>query len=371
MANITGYGFVQIEDLFSQRAVEVGIDRTTEAIVETAAEYTRITNAIMTWASRTTVAKELYALPGGGTLQPLDEYGNPLPVQPSGEYEVGFPIRGGGTAFGDNRVTRALMTVGEYNRLTVDALGRDSDWMRRHALAALLGNTSWTYKDKVGANGQKGIGDVSVKPLANGDTITYQKRGKTGRETDDHYVAQAANISNAANPFPAHRANLVEHVSNGNGPLVAYVASDLVDDITGLSEFVDVNDPDVIYGSGSDTLNTSSAFDPAALIGPGSEIIGKLKTSHFWIVEMPTMPSGYSIQIATGADAPLRMREYPAASLQGFFPEFFSEDGNTQESRFIRYAGFGVANRVAATVGQIGNASYQIPTGYNGATIDV
>ena len=44
------------------------------------------------------------ALGSGGTLQPLDEWGNPLPVKDEGVYDVAFPIQGGGTAWGDNRV---------------------------------------------------------------------------------------------------------------------------------------------------------------------------------------------------------------------------------------------------------------------------
>jgi hypothetical protein len=58
------------------------------------------------------------------------------------------------------------------------------------------------------------------------------------------------------------------------------------------------------------------------------------------------------------------MREYDAPELQGFFPEDHSPDGNIQEMRMIRYAGYGALNRVAAVVQRIGNGSYAIPSGY-------
>ena len=58
------------------------------------------------------------------------------------------------------------------------------------------------------------------------------------------------------------------------------------------------------------------------------------------------------------------MRQYPSTALQGLFTENHSPDGNLHESRFIRYAGFGARNRIAALVYRIGNGSYAIPTGY-------
>ena len=58
------------------------------------------------------------------------------------------------------------------------------------------------------------------------------------------------------------------------------------------------------------------------------------------------------------------MREYPAASLKGLFQEEHSPDGNLQEKRFIRYAGFGGYNRVGALIQQVGNGTYEIPSAY-------
>ena len=70
-------------------------------------------------------------------------------------------------------------------------------------------------------------------------------------------------------------------------------------------------------------------------------------------------------EVARGASAkPLRMREYPSAALQGLFTENHSPDGNLNEYRFIRAAGFGAYNRVGAVAFHIGNAAYQIPAGY-------
>jgi hypothetical protein len=357
--NSVPYGFVGIQDLYSQRVQQAGPERIWDAIAASLAEYNRVANAIVgVWSQPTTVAMEQVELPGSGTLQPLDEWGNPLPVQPSGYYQVAYPIQGGGTAFGDNRVTRAIMTVEEVARLTMDAMQRDKDWLIRHALAALFTNTTWTYTDKVGPNGSKGLGSITIQPLANSDSVTYARKGALSASTDTHYLAQASAVADATNPFPTIKAELDEHPSN-SGPVVAYIPSDMVSSVAALTEFVEVTDPDIRYGANSDVL----AANGEAMVGPGKEVIGKTK-SGVWVVDTPIMPSTYILAISTGGGAPLRMREYPAPELQGFFLEQHSPDGNRQESRFIRYAGFGVRNRVSALVMRTGNGSYAIPSGY-------
>ena len=151
MANTMAYGFVGLESLAAERVNTVGVQVIWDAINQTAAEWNRWSNALMSsWVERTTIAKERRKLPGSGTLQPMDEWGNPLPTQQAGYYDVAYPIQGGATAWGDNRISRSLMTVEEANRQTIEALRMDQDWMRRHLLASVFDNVAWTYTDKIG-----------------------------------------------------------------------------------------------------------------------------------------------------------------------------------------------------------------------------
>lgn len=357
----TTYGFADLQHLYNTRIVDAGPTRVWTAIQESLTEYNRVVDALMTgFVQRTTIAQEQVELPGDGTLQPLSEHGNPLPVLPSGNYQVGYPIQGAGTAWGDNRVSRALMTVEEADRNTADAMRRDMDWMRRHIMAALLDNASWTFNDKVGPNGSRGLGDITVQPLANNDSVVYMRRGGA-LAADNHYLAQAAAIDDANNPFPGLRAELIEHPSNA-GPFIAYVPSNLIAAAAALTEFVEADDPDIRYGADNDTLSAMRAD----ILGPGDEVIGKTKSSNMWIVEWGALPSDYIIAVASGAASPaLRMREYSAPELQGFFPERADVDGNHLVTRMLRYAGFGVSNRVAAAVLRVGNASYAIPAGFD------
>lgn len=356
MANSVAYGFTSLTDLFGQRVAEAGVERVWDAIQLSSQEYNRVvTEMAAELVDRLIIAQEQIELPGDGTLQPLDEWGNPLPVQPSGNYQVAYPIQGGGTAWGTNRVSAALLTVEEANRFTLDAYHRDADWLIRHMLAAVLDNTTWTFSDKVGPGGTKGLGNITIQPLANGDSVTYVKKGASAPATDTHYLYQAAAISDVANPFPTIYTELVEHPSN-SGPIKTYVATSLVSTIEALTNFVQVKDPDIQYGIATNQL--AGGMD----IGFGDRVVGKV--DNCWIIEWGRLPAGYMIGHASGVPI-LGMREYPVPELQGFFPERHSPDGNLVLNRFIRYAGFGVRNRVAALAYHVGNGSYGIPTGYN------
>lgn len=350
MANSIAYGFIGQEYLFGQRVSDSNIATVREAIALSVAEHNRQANAVLTeFAEPTTDVQIRYQMANSGTLQPLDEWGNPIPVKEGASYDVGFPIQGGGTAWGDNRVTRAHMTVEEVNDYTLNAMQKDADWIKRHALAAMFDNVSWAFQDPQ-------HGAITVQPLANGDTVEYYKMNGAS-SVDNHYLAQAAAIDDSNNPFPTVFSELMEHPENAGGTPVAYVPTNLVTTVTGLTNFHEVGDPDIALGIGNNQLRASFAA------GIGNEVLGKV--DKVWIVEWAMLPDSYLVAVPRGAEPPLAMRQYVPAELQGFFTEEHSPDGNLQEHRFIRYAGFGARNRVGAVVLRVGNASYAIPSGYD------
>src|SRR5690606_26010322 len=116
-----------------------------------------------------------------------------------------------------------------------------------------------------------------------------------------------------ANPFPTLLTELSEHPENA-GPYVAYVPTALRSSIMGLSNFVDVPDPNVNPGALAQQLTNNPGR------GMGDEVLGYV--DGIWIVEWSFLPSTHGIVVSRGASAkPLKMREYPAASLQGLFRE--------------------------------------------------
>lgn len=355
MANELAYGFVQYAHLADERIEDVGAAEVYGMVQASLDEYNRQIDAILSgFVQATTEYKTRVKLPGGGTLQPLDENGNPFPVREEGYYDVAYPIQGGGTAWGTNRVSRALMTVAEANRRTINAMRRDKDWVRRHVLAAVFDNVAWTYEDEE-------HGDLTIQPLANSDTVEYLRRGGDA-STDTHYLAQADSIDDTHNPFDDIYDELMEHPSNAE-PIVAYVPSNLKSSISGLTSFVEVGDPDLEYGASVTQIAGRPGQFNDAIRGFGDTVLGKAEKC--WIVEWKALPDDYIVAHARGAAEPvLKMRQYPAPALQGFFTERDPGDGNLQEVRMIRYAGFGVHNRIGALVYRIGNGAYAIPTGY-------
>lgn len=147
----------------------------------------------------------------------------------------------------------------------------------------------------------------------------------------------------------------MEHPSNV-GPVKVYVPTAKVAAVKGLANFVPVGDPDVMPANSEATLRAS--IDR----GFGDTVLGKV--DDCWVIQWGRLPDDYLVAHAAGNPI-LGMREYPAASLQGFFPETHSPDGNVVVNRMLRYCGFGVMDRVAALVYRIGNAAYAIPTGYD------
>lgn len=360
--NLTAYGFVELKDLFSQRIVTIQAQTLQTAIEASVAEHTRQINAMMSgMIKRTTDFKYRYQLPSGGSLQPLDETGNPLPVQPSGFYDVGLPIQGAGTAWGDDRVSRAAMTLADANRYTLDAMDRDADWMRRHILNSIFNNAAWTYTDPR-------YGALTVQPLANNDGTGYVLRGGSSDATQNHFQAQASAIDDTHNPYPTIYSELDQHPSN-SGPYRAYIATSLVATTAALLTTEAPTYEGLIYGSGVTRSATSINPDDKTYgadvtsDNPGDRFIGFNSGMEIW--EWTSLPAGYIVSQATGVNDVVAMREYEFPELQGLFPEYHTPDGNIQVNRLLRYAGFGINNRVGMVVTRIGNASYAIPSGYN------
>lgn len=165
-------------------------------------------------------------------------------------------------------------------------------------------------------------------------------------------------MDNSHNPFPAIYDELCEHPGNGRRVAV-YLASNLCASVGALSSFVEVNDPDILPGANTDTI-VANIGDARRM---GDEVLGKV--DKCWAVEWKSLPDNYFIAAPLDGQPPVKMREYDAQKLKGLFTEGFSPDGNLNEMRFIRYAGFGVSNRVGAVCGRIGSATYAPPSEYD------
>jgi hypothetical protein len=353
MANQVMYGFVSLQNVFSRRVLDVGVNEVFTAIAETVDEHNRTLQLFMgALLQRTTDFQTRFRTMGTARLQPIDENSLALPIQTGAFYTVGFPIQRGGVAWGQGYEAGVKMTVEQANENTRLMIDADSNWMRDQILGALFNNVSYTFTDEQ-------YGDVTVRPLANGDTQTYNVVGNPlAPVTAQHFLAQANAIADGAdNPFDDIYDLLSQYPGNTRNIWVL-VPSNLLASIRALGSFLPVADPNVRVGANSNVL--VGAPDIAL---PG--ITRGYVEEKVFIREWKGMPSNYMIAMAEGSPPPLAMREDESPELQGFHLESDETRFPWRELQYRRKVGFGALNRTAAAVIRIGNGTYAPPTGYS------
>lgn len=346
------YGFQNLANLFDKRVNQVGWDVIGRAVDASIAEHNRQMSALLNlFATPTTKFKTRFTSPVAARLQPMDANGRARTIRPAGYYDVAFPLQQGAAAWGANFLARAEMTVKEANESTQTLTSADFRWIRDHVLAALYANASWSYN-----NQDDSVGALTIKGLANGDTDTYLiQTGADAGTTDTHYLAQAAAIADATNPYPVIYDELTEHPEN-QGEVVCLIPSGLKATTTALASFYERPDPNIRPGSATSILAGDLGISiPGKLLG---------YADGCWIAEWKALPADYIVATTTGGERPLAMREKEAPELRGFIRADDRPDYPWYESQFIRIAGFGAWNRVGAVVYRIGNGSYAVPTNY-------
>lgn len=343
-------GFVDYIELASERITEIGWSVMTGAVQLSARLHTEAMNELLDGICvEPPTPQEKVEIAVRTDLQPLQgETDTPKPVGALYSYQAGYPLEKGGTAIGTGRESRVKMTVGELNKLVLTATGADANWIIRRINHAVFYDNNRTFKDDA-------IGDITCKPLANGDTQEYvMQNGSTA--TDNHFLAQAAAIDNSNNPFPLIKAELLEHPENTGVPIV-YIPTNLRTAIEALSSFTENLDPDIVPGSGTDTLRRTPR------IPFGDEVIGK--ADGCWIVEWRRLPDSYMWAHCEGDEPFLGWRQDEAPELRGFFVETYTDGGVLLATGMIRYSGFAIRMRTKAVVYYVGAASYVPPTAYD------
>ena len=344
-------GLLNQADLYDNRVTTVGVQQVSNAINESVAEHNRQLNALLAlFATTRTDPQTNYKLAGATRNQPLDENGRARPIKFGGSYTVGFPLHMSGNAWGANFVTSEEMTVGEVADIMSTLMDGDSRWMRDHLLAALFyenSTTPWTFTDPL-------FGALSIYGLANGDTTTYQiLSGADSAATDDH-VKGATAVTEAV--FQDIHDELVEHPGNGSD-IIAFIPTASSATVQALTNFYPVPDANLVSGVAvTQFTGVLNATVPGELIG----YIAGCK-----VVVWSGMPSNYILGVAAGGAPALALRQKSTPSLQGFKEVAQRNDHPWYERQYLRIAGFGAWNRVAAIVYRTDSASYAIPTGYS------
>jgi hypothetical protein len=345
-------GFYNLKDVVNERVVGDLIPVVTDAIDQAIAEHDKVTEDMTRlFVHKTELHKVRYKSPVAAKLQPLDELGRARKIKAAGYYDLAFPMRQAGAALGETRIALVKMTVKEVNDRIATLLDADKRWLRDMILAAMFDNTGYTFSDDE-------YGDLAVKGLANGDSTTYLVRaGAEAGETANHYRAVTA-MSDALQPFGTIYRDLTKRPENfGGGKVISFIPTNLEDEVTGLANFIEETDPDILLGANSDRL----------IGGLGASVPGEVlgKVDRNWIVRWDALPDDYIISTITSGERPVAMREHPEAELKGFKRVADRNDDPYYESQYVRYAGFGGWNRVSAIVTHVdADGTYDVPTGF-------
>lgn len=346
------YGFHRLADIAARRAMDVDVAVINTAISEANGNYNEMLDSLISLlVQKTTEYKTKYRGATGGRLQPLDENGRARPRKAISEYEVALPIWNAGDAWGANYLTNAKLTVQDVNDTLDQMQMRDRQWLIDQILSALFADDNFTFVDD-------DHGDLTVKPLANGDADLYLPSGGTALATANHLHAQANAIADGAdNPFPTIR-GMLRGFRDTAGQLVALSSTSLRASIEGLATFRERSDPNLSVAPNTQSLIANLA----AMLPPNAELFGY--ADGVFQVEWPNIPSGFGFATSTGGERPIAMREDEVESLRGFREIGMREDIPWFEHQYHRRAGFGAWNRVGAVAYKIGAGTYDPPTGY-------
>lgn len=360
MANAVAYGFVSLQNLFDQRVIDTRFDIIDTAITSTLNEHNRQLDAIMRlFASPTVKYKERYKTPTTARLMPLDENGAPRPVRVGGFYDVGYPLHSAGIGWGANFVARQTMNVGEMNEIVNTITMADIRWVRDHILSGLFSAASWVYPDDM-------YGNITVKPLASGDTDLYTVlQGADAPSVDTHLLAQAGDLVDATDPFSTIFSELTEHPEN-QGDVIVLLPTNLKAKAQALTQFVAINDPNLRYATTATTLNAAGTSDTLGFDNvhgtPVPGVVFGYHKARVWLTEWKVLPNDYMIAVTADGERPLAMRQRPETSLQGLV--LLGEDDRTPffQRNWMRSLGFGARNRIGALVYRVNNAVYASPS---------
>lgn len=299
-----------------------------------------------------------YRLPGSGRMSERAEGTNGAAVRTVGSVSVGFPLHDFSEQVAGTREDLAYMTPADYQSHIDTIVNRYRTELRWRILNALFDSTTTTFSDKR-------WGDLTIKPLANGDSDTYPPvAGSTSEATDTHYLESnyaATAISDTNNPFVTIYDELIEHFEGGmqgGDNIVVFINQAERPETEDLTDFDPVEDRFVRSGDNRDV--------PVNLPNVPGRIIGR--TNGCWVSEWRWIPASYMLGIHLEAPAPCKMRVDPAATGLPRGLTLVAEDDRYPISSAEWNARFGiaVANRLNGVALELGTGgSYTDPTAYS------
>lgn len=358
------YGLHDLESLKARRIQEIGISEVNTRLLMWQNEVNRLFDATM---GTFTVRDERWNMqpitriqsPSVGYAQFVDEYGVAKPREETGYFEQGLPLMRYEDAIGLSYEALQKITVEEFSRQLAALERRDKRTAMLLFWFAVFYSTNWTFTSK-----EANLPNIPVKAGANNDGDLYVIRGVAAPTASQHYTAQAAAISDSADPFPAIKSLATQYAgTTSNDRVVAFIGdSTNVANIKALSGFNRLDRTKFTAWGDQVSLVDMSAD---VYLGMGDEVLGEHEEGVL-VVRKQDLPANYIAWFNLDAPAPIGIREDEVATLRGLFNiDAVENSGNTILRRFRRKIGFAAVNRTGFGVHRVGNGSYAAPAPYD------
>jgi hypothetical protein len=362
MANLFGaIGLSESDRLFNGTLQQGVIYEFTQSLIDVYNTDVAAATAIFV-NGRTDKAKERYRLPMGGQMQRRGRSSLPGAVKASGKWDVGYPLIDFGDVLAADDVTLAYMTAAEYSLHLQGIFNRATNTYRFELLKSLLNSSSWTFSDEV-------LGDITVQPLANGDSTTYPPvLGGTSDATASMYAGSnyvTGSISDTNNPVKTIVNALQARFGTptGGSNIAVFYHGDEHAKLAALTPFVPVTYQYTTPGSNTATVTIPGI--PDELLRGSWEVTGTC--SGAVMCKWAFIPSGYMLGVHLDAPPPIVERVDPADTGLGTGLQLVAKDMDAIfETAFWRYRfGLGAQNRLNGYALQlVASTSYTTPTAY-------
>lgn len=352
----TIFGVLGIQDR-DTTVDSVGQRTVYEAVTELVNRYTADSEAAtrVFVQEETTIYQENYFLPGGGMMQESDRLTRPGAVKPEGYYTVAYDLRDARDQVAWDDISLAYLTLNKLNTALQTVIIRHANWRRFQILKHLLNGTNATFTDEI-------RGSLTIRRLANTDSTTYAPViGALSGADDNHYLESgyaSASISDTNNPYVTLRNEVEEHFGTSN--MVAIINNAQRTVTEALTSFVPPARVGVREGDATAVATDAPAGVPGRFIGRVDEVA---------VFEWRYMPANYIVALDLNQPAPLKKRIDEPTGIRGrgrLELVTTQDEFPLHESFWRAREGYGVANRLAAAVMELGTGgTYSIPSGYS------
>jgi hypothetical protein len=355
----SGYGVLTLGDA-TALVNQVG----QREVFETAREYIADYNAQIQAAARALVERVTeeytarYYLPGGGQMQRRGGQAQSHAIRGYGYWDVAFPIEEFGDQVAGTRNALAKMSLEKYQTTLDTVLIRNANARRFEMLKAIFNNTARTFPDEE-------YGSLTIRPLAIvADAVTYPPlQGTTAETTLESYYESgyaASAIADANNPVEFIATKLRQRFGD-NDQLVVFFHLDQQAKVEDLTDFYEVDDPNIRAGANDDRLVNVPTDIPGTVIG---------RANGAWVSIWAQIPTGYAFGMSASQPRPLIERRQPASTGIGYGLDLVTRSADAanypfDQAHYEDHFGFGVGNRMNGIVLEFGTGgTFTIPTDY-------